>query len=916
MRAYAFAFTVVLYLGAATEGSRAQYISEFPISRNGGYDIGAGPDGNVWLPAGQSLFRITPAAVFTEFPVAVSKITAGPDGELWFTRTSAKTVSQITTAGVLTTFSVSPPENSAVNDIAAGPDGNVWLAAGERIYRITPASSITAFQVPSDLRSSEITAGPDGNMWFTSDNIWDREKIIRITPAGVITGEFNLPTRLPGISDITAGPDGNLWFSERGLHKIGRMTPAGFVTEFSLPSADWRPWSVTTGPDGNIWFVEKGPSDGFVKINGVHVAQYKDDKIGRVTLSVPGLQAGAVFSSVQADSRSFLRFYNSDTSAGTVTVSLADYQTGASLATWTSPSIIYNTGLTSQDVTLGICDARDGSQLGTYSTASIPVNGQAIVSVADLEAGAQITPTEGMFHYVIKAEGAFTGFLQHLVDNQQAGVVTDLTTTCALDGQAETESSAMLRAGAVYSTAQADSQSFMRFYNSGSAAGTVTVTLSTSTDAEVIGQWTSPAIEPGALSQVSITTVEEEIGTGFERPEYYSIEIEPQMSGHFQHVLWRSADGTLTNLSTCDSGIMAVSGQMAGIHTSILDSGYPSTVVIHNTGTFSASATLGVYDARDGTQLRTYTSGFIPSNGQEIVTVPAMEAAAGITPASDTAASSPRMAGSKVSKTIWSWPTPFQCTRCRAANSIIPIVVVPRLEGRSLSSELLYTALTRTPQHCTLLVQRDVSTLLSARRPENAQTGLINSSLFDGFFRPLPDELINRKGWYEESRIHEALSGDMVRSKSELVIANLLHEYDVPFAYEVLLRAPDGTMYLPDFTIQLARRNLVVGALGDDVFRFLPGAPGTKDHLVRQKLSGPLNRDLRRSAAKPGCRRQHIPALRSLKVPSWPSKSIMNNSGVQPTRPRTLRRSAFELCEIISCLSMKLGMRCERPTFD
>ena len=41
----------------------------------------------------------------------------------------------------------------------------------------------------------------------------------------------------------------------------------------------------------------------------------------------------------------------------------------------------------------------------------------------------------------------------------------------------------------------------------------------------------------------------------------------------------------------------------------------------------------------------------------------------------------------------------------------------------------------------------------------------------------------------------------MVRSKSELVIANLLHEHDVPFAYEVLLRAPDGTMYLPDFTI-------------------------------------------------------------------------------------------------------------------
>jgi hypothetical protein len=55
--------------------------------------------------------------------------------------------------------------------------------------------------------------------------------------------------------------------------------------------------------------------------------------------------------------------------------------------------------------------------------------------------------------------------------------------------------------------------------------------------------------------------------------------------------------------------------------------------------------------------------------------------------------------------------------------------------------------------------------------------------LFDGFFRAVPDELIDRKNWYEEGRIQEALSGDMVRNKSELVIANLLHEREISFAY-------------------------------------------------------------------------------------------------------------------------------------
>ncbi|WP_300051195.1 AAA family ATPase [Sulfitobacter sp.] len=128
-------------------------------------------------------------------------------------------------------------------------------------------------------------------------------------------------------------------------------------------------------------------------------------------------------------------------------------------------------------------------------------------------------------------------------------------------------------------------------------------------------------------------------------------------------------------------------------------------------------------------------------------------------------------------------------------------VLVPKSKKRPLSSELIYTALTRATRHCTLLVQGDVSTLLSARRPENIQTALINSSLFEGYFHAVPDELIHRKNWYEEGKVHEALSGDMVRSKSELIIANLLHERSVSFEYETPLIAPDGTMYLPDFSI-------------------------------------------------------------------------------------------------------------------
>ena len=55
---------------------------------------------------------------------------------------------------------------------------------------------------------------------------------------------------------------------------------------------------------------------------------------------------------------------------------------------------------------------------------------------------------------------------------------------------------------------------------------------------------------------------------------------------------------------------------------------------------------------------------------------------------------------------------------------------------------------------------------------------------------------------FKYKRIHRTLSGDMVRSKSEVIVANILHQSGIPFAYEVPLRGRDGTYYLPDFTIE------------------------------------------------------------------------------------------------------------------
>src|SRR5207302_4789039 len=55
---------------------------------------------------------------------------------------------------------------------------------------------------------------------------------------------------------ITAGPDGNLWFTEYFGNRIGRITPAGVVTEFRAGLTGFTPSGIAIGPDGNLWFTE------------------------------------------------------------------------------------------------------------------------------------------------------------------------------------------------------------------------------------------------------------------------------------------------------------------------------------------------------------------------------------------------------------------------------------------------------------------------------------------------------------------------------------------------------------------------------------------------------------------------------------------------------------------------------------
>jgi ATP-dependent DNA helicase RecQ len=77
---------------------------------------------------------------------------------------------------------------------------------------------------------------------------------------------------------------------------------------------------------------------------------------------------------------------------------------------------------------------------------------------------------------------------------------------------------------------------------------------------------------------------------------------------------------------------------------------------------------------------------------------------------------------------------------------------------------------------------------------------LENYTTSSNFHRAIGDYLGIDK--FSMDRQYQTLSGDMVRSKSEVIIANILYESGIPFEYEAPLQAADGSKRWPDFTIK------------------------------------------------------------------------------------------------------------------
>jgi streptogramin lyase len=187
-------------------------------------------------------------------------ITAGADGNLWFTATGK--IGRITPRGTITEFPLGVDGDPA--GLAAGPDKSLFVIVGNEILRVNMTGRVTRVPLPASIDHpiTSIVTAPDGTIWFaeSSKNPYattsplEGTVIGRISPQGTVA-TYPVEPSIPGItiSVVAARPDGGVWIATD--EALGSMSLDGKITRYNVSSVMQVKASYATDPDGNLWIV-------------------------------------------------------------------------------------------------------------------------------------------------------------------------------------------------------------------------------------------------------------------------------------------------------------------------------------------------------------------------------------------------------------------------------------------------------------------------------------------------------------------------------------------------------------------------------------------------------------------------------------------------------------------------------------
>ena len=245
------------------------------------------------VPAVVATFQLPRAGAAALNP---SRITSGPDGNLWFSYVNGGGVgvAKMTTSGAMTLYSFSYPGGPASPaGLAPGSDGNVWYAESADVGKVDPGGQNRGWDF-GDYGGSLCSgaggttgiipaAASDGGFWVTLACTASTGQLAHLTTSGVLVG-YNLPAGFakmdPGRSVL--GRDGNVYVagydSNNGLAAIAQcVISGGAVTATSLidvPGTSTNPRqlsAIAQDAKGDLWATNDDDLNSLLV--RVHVAQ-------------------------------------------------------------------------------------------------------------------------------------------------------------------------------------------------------------------------------------------------------------------------------------------------------------------------------------------------------------------------------------------------------------------------------------------------------------------------------------------------------------------------------------------------------------------------------------------------------------------------------------------------------------------
>jgi virginiamycin B lyase len=247
----------------------------------------------------------------TEFPLSRESlfpggIVQGPDGNLWFLVTKGQpgktagemqlrsVIDRITPTGQITEFALPPGTQTWSEqpvDLTSGPENSIWYLRYDRLGRVSMDGSVTQLPITGPNGQGGLTAGPEGNLWYTSSKAINGQPLFYFlgrTSPNEDTQEFPIGSDV-GLWGITTGPDNAIWFTESFTKKIGRITPDGQITQFSVP---YSPNGDIVSMGGMLWFTSNG---GLGSLTTEGAAEFIKTDVFRPTLSAGGEGGGLWF---------------------------------------------------------------------------------------------------------------------------------------------------------------------------------------------------------------------------------------------------------------------------------------------------------------------------------------------------------------------------------------------------------------------------------------------------------------------------------------------------------------------------------------------------------------------------------------------------------------------------------------------